>query len=363
MSDTELTQRKSDHLRIVAEEDVAHRAASLLGDVQLLHQALPELNLSAIDTSVEFFGKRLANPLMITSMTGGAERAGELNRALAAVAAQCGVAFAVGSQRVMLHRPETCADFAVREELGADGVLLGNIGAAQLRQYEPAQIAALAQRIEADGMCVHLNVAHELAQDEGDRSFDGIVAALTRLVEALEGRVLVKETGAGLSPEALALLCGCGVKYIDVAGAGGTSWTRVEGYRVRTPKARAVAETFADWGIPTAFSVLAARRVCPPDCCIIGSGGIHTGLDAARTIACGARLAGVARSLLLAYTAGGVDGAVAHLRRMVHELRCAMLLTSAARVAELQQVRRVYTGRLREWLSAYRWLDLLEQNA
>jgi isopentenyl-diphosphate delta-isomerase len=210
---------------------------------------------------------------------------------------------------------------------------------------------------------VHLNVTHELAQDDGDRDFDGIVAALAKLVETLEGRVLVKETGAGLSPQALALLAGCGVKYIDVAGAGGTSWTRVEGYRVRTPKARAVAETFADWGIPTAFSIIAARRCCPPDCCIIGSGGILNGLDAARAIACGARVAGVARSLLLAYMDGGVDGAASYLRRLVHELRCAMLLCSAASVEQLQHVHRVYTGRLREWLSAYRWLDELEQNA
>jgi len=188
--------------------------------VQLLHQALPERALADVQCAVEFFGKRLQAPLMITSMTGGAERAGELNHALAAAAEQAGVAFAVGSQRVLLKNPEYRADFSVRAELGADGVLLGNIGAAQLIQLPPGAIAQLAEDIDADGICVHLNAAHELAQDEGDRSFGGVVDALAALVEAMPGRVLVKETGAGLSPEALALLAGSGVQYIDVGGAG-----------------------------------------------------------------------------------------------------------------------------------------------
>jgi isopentenyl-diphosphate delta-isomerase len=351
-----ISRRKSEHLRIVLEEEVRHRGTTLLEGVQLPHEALPELDLEQIETGVEFFGKRLSAPLMITSMTGGAGHAGEMNRQLARAAAAAGIAFAVGSQRVLFDHPELLPDFAVRRQIPR-GVLLGNIGAVQLPERPLEEVAELAARIEADGICVHLNPAQELCQPEGNRTFQGLLERIARLAELMEGRVLVKETGAGLSPRALRALGGAGVRYVDVAGSGGTSWTRVELHRCPDGPQRWIGETFGDWGVPTALSVIAARRLCPPGTCIIGSGGIETGLDCARVIAAGAHVAGFARAALLAWSEGGEAGIAAFLERLKHELRCAMLLTGAADLEGLRSAPRVYTGELRGWLAAHGWLD------
>ncbi len=350
MGDDSILKRKADHLRIVAEEDVEHRGTTLLECVQLIPEALPELALDEIDTQVEFFGKRLSAPLMITSMTGGAERGGELNRALARAAAGAGIAFAVGSQRVLLGHPDRLPEFAVRAAI-PDGVLLGNIGAQQLREHPPARIAELVSMIDGDGICVHLNAAHELAQVDGDRDFRGLRELIAQLNEQLDGRVLVKETGAGISSTTVRLLAGRGISFIDVAGAGGTSWPKVESYRAGADLARVIGETFSDWGMPTAACIIGARRRARYDTCIVGSGGIVTGLDAARAIACGANLAGVARAVLLAYLADGAAGAGAFLARLTHELKVAMLLIGCRDLAALREAPRVYTGALRDWLA------------
>lgn len=349
MGDDNILKRKADHLRIVAGKDVRHQGSTLLQCVQLIPEALPEMALDDIDLGVEFFGKTLAAPLMITSMTGGTERGGELNHALAQAAGDAGVAFAVGSQRVLLEHPDRLPDFAVRERI-PDGVLLGNIGAQQLIEHPPDRIAELAEMIEADGLCVHLNAAHELAQDDGDRDFGGLLAAIAALNEHVDGRVLVKETGAGISPRTVRRLVDQGIGYIDVAGAGGTSWTRVESYRTEGQLARAIGETFGDWGMPTAACIIGARHRADKATCIVGSGGIITGLDAARAIACGADLAGVARAVLLAYLADGAAGASGYLARMIHELMAAMLLTGSRDLATLRNAPRVYTGALKDWL-------------
>jgi len=354
--DDKIRTRKADHLRIVAEEEVAYSTTTLLEHVRLFHQALPELDLGAVDTSTEFFGRRLRAPLLITSMSGGTGMAGAMNRDLATVAARHGIGFGVGSQRVILDHPEALPDFAVRSHI-PDSVLLGNIGGAQLIEYDTDAIARLKEQIEADAICVHLNAAQELVQPEGDCHFDGILAALDKLVQRLPGQVLVKETGAGMSPQTLAMLDRAGVPCIDVAGAGGTSWTRVEMHREDDDMLRRIAGTFADWGIPTAFSVIAARRTCNPGVCIIGAGGIFTGLDAARAIAAGADMAGFARSVFLAYRKGGVSGADAYVDRVIRELKNAMVLTGARDLEALRGVPRVYTGELRQWLSDMGWLE------
>ncbi len=354
--DDKIRTRKADHLRIVAEEEVAHSSATLLDGVRLFHQALPEIDLESVDTTASFFGRRLRAPLLITSMSGGTEMAGTLNRDLATVAAKHGIAFGVGSQRIILDQPEALADFAVRRQI-PDSVLLGNIGGAQLVQHDTEAIAGLKEQIEADALCVHLNAAQELVQPEGDCHFAGIADALEKLSGRLPGQVLVKETGAGMSPETLGLLDRIGITCIDVAGAGGTSWTKVEMHREENDSLRQIAGTFADWGIPTAFSIIAARKTCSPDTCIIGAGGIFSGLDAARAIAAGASLVGFARSVFLAYREGGVDGADRYVDRVIRELMNAMVLTGAADLDALRSVPRVYTGELRQWLSAMGWLE------
>jgi len=314
LPDTLLSRRKSEHLQIVASQDVTHKGGTLLGNVQLLHQALPELSVDDIDLSVEFFGKRLNAPLMITSMTGGAEYAGQLNHNLAKVSQQQGVAFAVGSQRVMIRHPEVTNDFAVRSNI-PDGVLLGNIGAVQLQEYSPDIIMGLVKAIDADGICVHLNAGQELMP--------------------------------------LKQLNSIGVTYIDVSGAGGTSWTKVEAYRAADPNLKHLGELFSDWGVPTAFSVIAARNIMTDKAMIIGSGGIMSGMDAARCIACGADIAGFARPALLAFLDRGAEGVSELLERYAKELKTAMLLTGSKNIAAMQNAPKIYNGELKTWLDAY----------
>jgi isopentenyl-diphosphate delta-isomerase len=348
LGDDSIQRRKADHLRVVAEEDVLHTGSNLLDCVQLVHNALPELGLDDIDTSTEFFGKPLRLPLMITSMTGGEERGAELNTALARVAADTGIALAVGSQRVMLKYRERAADFKVREEI-PDSVLLANIGGQQLTEYPLDKVRWLVDEIEADGICVHLNPAHELAQPEGDRDFAGVLEALAKLCASMPGKVLVKEVGHGLGPETVKRLANAGVKNIDVAGGGGTSWTKVEARRAKNPDESRTGIVFGDWGIPTAPAVIAARDVAP-DATIIASGGINTGLDMARAIAIGADLCGLARPLLLAYQQGGEQACSQLIEQLGYELRCTLLLTGSRDLAALRGARRVYTSSLAEWV-------------
>ena len=352
-------RRKAEHLRIVAEEAVQHTKSTLLECVELTHNALPELALAELDTSTAFFGKQLALPLMVTSMSGGAGEAGPLNRALASACADSGVAFAVGSQRIMLRHPEQRSDFAVRGQI-PDGVLLGNIGGQQLLEFTTQEVAGLVGSIEADGLCVHLNPAHELAQPEGDRDFKGITAAIAQLCEALEGRVLVKEVGSGISAEVAQSLVATGVRYLDIAGAGGTSWPLVESFRSggtagalvesfkvgQAVEAQALAIALGEWGIPTAPAILAARNAVGADTCIIGSGGVRSGFDVAKCIALGADLAGLAYPALKAYFAGGQAEVAALVNRWGVELKAAMLLTGSKAIAELKSCQRVYLGEL-----------------
>jgi len=348
--DSQISRRKSEHVQIVLERDVIHHGATLLDCIQLLHDALPELDLAQIDTSVEFFGKRLRAPLMITSMTGGAEATGQMNHDLARAAGETGIAFSVGSQRVLLRHPELVHDFAVRSQI-PDGVLLGNIGAVQLPQVDVVQVASLMERIEADGMCVHLNPAQELCQPEGDRSFTGLLDGIARLMDRLGGRVLVKETGAGMSPATLRRLASIGVPYIDVSGRGGTSWTRVEMHRAPPGEVQQLGRALADWGVPTAFSVLAARQLCG-EACVVASGGITCGMDAARALAAGANIVGFARAILVAHSEGGHHGAVQLIQQLCHDLRAVMLLTGSADVEALRRAPRVYTGELPRWIES-----------
>lgn len=354
MAKSPIEKRKAEHLRIVAEEEVTHSGGTLLGDVHLLHDALPELNLGDLDLSTPFFGKRLNAPLMITSMTGGAEVAGDLNRGLASVCGRLGIAFAVGSQRITLRHPEMTSDFAVREQLG-DGVLLGNIGGVQLVEVETEEIAKLVDVLEADGLCVHLNAAQELVQAEGNVEFAGILEGIDRLLEALDGRVLVKETGAGLSPAALEKLRTIGVPYVDVAGSGGTSWTKVESLRETNGDLRPLGEALADWGVPTAFSVVAVREILGDNVGVVASGGIDNGLDVARALALGADIAGFARGALLPFLEGGEEALDKKLTGVIEELKRVVLLTGRKSPFELKTAPRVIDGRLREWLAAYGW--------
>ena len=339
-----ISKRKSEHLKLCAEGDVEHRGSTLLEQVHLIHDSLPELSCGEVDLSVDFMGRRLLAPFVVSGMTGGTEEAGVLNRALAELAQKQGFAMGVGSQRAMLLDAEVADSYRVRD-VAPDVVLLANMGAVQAREAGTERVADLCRGIGADGLCIHLNPAQELVQDDGDRDFRGCLAAIAELVVSLPVPVVVKETGCGLGPRTLARLAQIGVERVDVSGAGGTSWTAVEALR-GSPRQQALGGDLREWGIPTAASILFARRAglrC------IASGGVRSGLDAARAIALGADAVAMALPWLQAFASGGAVELQATADRLIETLRAACLLTGSQDLAALREAPRVLGPELRAW--------------
>lgn len=343
----DIGQRKVDHLELCASDQVAFRGrTTLLECVQLVHQSLPELACAEIDTSVDLLGKRLRAPLLIAAMTGGSERSATVNHELSAIAQARGYGFGLGSQRAMQRSPETAWTYEVRKHAPTT-LVLGNVGVVQARQCSSEALAKLVSDIGADALCVHMNPAMELIQEEGDRDFRGCLETYARLVRELPTPVVAKETGNGISRQTAQQLRQVGVEVVDVSGAGGTSWVGVEALRAQA-QGRAVGELLWDWGVPTAASVAYAAQA---GLVTIATGGIRSGLDVARALALGASAAGIARPMLQALNDGGRAGAEAYLDRVERELRAVMLLCGARSVAELRRVARVVTGELKDWLA------------
>ncbi len=351
MLDETTARRKDAHLDLCATAEVAPgENSTLFKDVRLVHCAMPELAFGELDLSTRFLGKTLKAPLLVTGMTGGTERAGAINRDLAQVAEEFGVAFGVGSQRAMAERPELGQTFAVRAQAPST-VLLGNIGLVQAVKLGVDRVRTLMEALGADGLAVHLNPGQELTQPEGDRDFRGGYAIVGELVKALGDRLLVKETGCGVSPDVARRLAEVGVRNIDVSGLGGTSWVRVEELRAEG-SAREVGAQFATWGIPTAAAVASVRRSVGAGVTLVASGGMRTGLDVAKALALGADLGGMALPLFKAHQAGGIDGARAALSVVVTALKQALVLTGSRTPAQLKSKPRVVTGELKDWLEA-----------
>jgi isopentenyl-diphosphate delta-isomerase len=347
-SEAPIRGRKREHLDICVREPVEHRRkTTLLEDVELIHEAIPDRRLSDIKTDVGLFNRRLSLPLVIEGMTGGHAAGAALNRDLASVAQALGVALGVGSQRVMIEEPSTAEDFAVRR-YAPDVAILGNIGVSQVASNGPEVIVEICRRIDADALCVHLNAPMELVQREGDRDFSGSEKALCRLVEVSPIPVVVKETGCGFSRETALRLAASGVQYLDVGGAGGTSWVGVESRRSGRQEER-IGETFWDWGIPTAASLLEVRGA---GLHVIASGGIRNGLEGAKALALGACAVGVGLPLARAWAEEGARGAQKWIEAFRREMMMAILLVGAGSVAELGERQVVITGRLREWAVA-----------
>ncbi len=294
-------ERKSDHIRINLEEDVEFKKLTTgLENYHFLHRALPEIDLAQIDSSVSFLDKRLKAPLLISSMTGGTEQAQMINRTLAEAAEISGIAMGLGSQRAALEDPRLAETFQVRS-IAPNIVLLANLGAVQLNYgYNVEHCRQAVDMIQADALILHFNPLQEAVQPEGDVNFSGLLGRVEQVCQNLPVPVIAKEVGWGFSEDTVRRLVDAGVAGIDVAGAGGTSWSQVEMYRAETEIQRRVAATFINWGIPTSEAILAAKRGGGPNTAIIASGGLRNGLDMAKSIALGAPLAGLAGPFLKA---------------------------------------------------------------
>lgn len=293
-------QRKADHIRICLDEDVQFRQTSTgFERYRFTHCCLPELNWDDIQLGTTFLGKSLRSPLLISSMTGGTEQARQINYRLAEVAQQFGFAMGVGSQRVAVENPDVVSTFDVRA-IAPDILLLANLGAVQLNyNYGIDECRKAVDWLQADALVLHINPLQECVQSRGDTNFRGLFDKIEGLCQQLPVPVIAKEVGNGISGVMAKRLIDVGVSAIDVAGAGGTSWAKVEGERAEDAKQRQLGKTFANWGIPTADCVQQVRQVSP-SIPLIASGGLRNGLDAAVAIALGADLAGMAYPFLRA---------------------------------------------------------------
>ncbi|MBZ6495054.1 type 2 isopentenyl-diphosphate Delta-isomerase [Natrinema longum] len=346
----ETSNRKDDHIRIIETEDVETTGAGF-ADIELVHEALPESHRDEIETTTTLFGHELAAPIVIESMTGGHPNTTKLNRALAAAAQRTNVAMGVGSQRAGLELDDgdVLESYTVVRDAAPDAFLYGNVGAAQLLEYDVDDVETAVEMIDADAMAIHLNFLQEAVQPEGDIDARGCLAAIERVADELSVPVIVKETGNGISRETATRLADAGVDAVDVAGQGGTTWSGIEAHRaaaVDADRQERLGHLFRDWGIPTAVSTLEAAAVHD---CVIASGGVRSGLDIATAIALGARAGGLAKPFL-APAGQGTDAVVELIETLVLELRTAMFVTGSASISELRGAEYAVLGRTKEYL-------------
>ena len=331
-----LPSRKADHIRINLEEDVSSGMSAGFDRLRFCHQALPEINLEEVDTRLSVFGRTLNAPILISSMTGGTEKAAEINQRLAEAAQMAGVALGLGSQRAALENTCLVETFQVRK-WAPDILLFANLGAIQLNyDYSIDQCLRVVDMVEADGLILHLNPLQEALQPEGDVQFRGLIGKIEEVCEKLPVPVIVKEVGWGISERVALMLLQAGVSAIDVAGAGGTSWSQVEMYRMKDEKQASIASVFRNWGISTVDSLRIVRRTAP-GLMIFASGGIRNGLEIAKSIALGATVGGMAGPFLKAAIISTEE--VYDLLQILHrQLQLTMFAAGAANLAELSSM-------------------------
>lgn len=332
----ETQTRKADHLRICLEEDVQSRQTTNgLERYRFNHLCLPELNLSDIDLSTKFLGKNLGSPLLISSMTGGTELAKTINYRLAEIAQHYKMAMGVGSQRVAVENPQVGDTFTVRS-VAPDILLLANLGAIQLNyKYGLDECLRVVDLLEADALILHLNPLQECIQPRGDTNFRGLLDKIAQLCHKLPVPAIAKEVGNGISGAMAKQLIEAGIAAIDVAGAGGTSWAKVESERAESDLQRRLGQTFGDWGLPTAECLTSVRAVAPT-IPLIASGGLRNGLEVAKAIALGADLTGLALPFLQA--AMESEASLHALVEVLHaEITTALFCTGNANLSQLQR--------------------------
>lgn len=334
---TRISTRKSDHLRTNLDENVQSGITTGLEHYRFIHRALPEINMEDIDLGVTLFGKHLQVPLLISSMTGGTEQAAQINSILAEAAQVTGIAMGLGSQRAAIEHPELADTFQVRS-IAPDVLLFANLGAIQLNNgYGIDQCQLAVDMIEGDALILHLNSMQEALQTEGETNFAGLLQKIESICNKLPVPVIAKEVGWGFSTKDIKLLVNAGVAAIDVAGAGGTSWSQVEMYRAKDETQARVAAAFVDWGVPTSQAIINVHQTAP-QVPVFASGGLRTGVEIAKCLALGASLGGMANPFLKA-ASQSLETTIALINELKREIQVCMFGCAADNLASLQHSR------------------------
>jgi len=330
---TPTSSRKADHIRINLEEDVESGITTGLERYHFTHEALPDINLNDVNTKVSVFGKKLNAPILISSMTGGTEEAARINQTLAMAAQETGIAMGLGSQRAAIEQPELTETFKIRN-VAPDILLFANLGAIQLNYgYDANHCMQAVEMVEADALILHLNPLQEAVQPEGNTNFEGLLRKIEKVCASLPIPVIAKEVGWGISGKSAKKLVNCGIAAIDIAGAGGTSWTQVEMHRASKPSQVNLASMFRNWGIPTADSIVQVRQSCS-EIPIFASGGIRSGLDISKCIALGATLGGIAGPFLKA-ASNSTEATIQAIQDSRTEIQVTMFAAGAKRLSDL----------------------------
>ncbi|MGD0804408.1 MAG: type 2 isopentenyl-diphosphate Delta-isomerase [Candidatus Bathyarchaeia archaeon] len=346
-------KRKQRHIRISLEENVESDIPTGLNDVNLVHRALPEIDLKDVDTSIELFGRKLSAPIIISAITGGTEYAERINCTLAKVAQKTGIGIGVGSQRIAIQQPEVERTFRVVRDNAPNSLVIGNLGCPQLSLgwgFDEAK--KVVDMIEADALAIHMNPLQEAVQVGGETNYRGILKKIASLTSSLRVPVIMKETGAGISYEDARRLENAGVSGFEISGLGGTSWAAVEHHiakEVDDTLQEYLGKSLWNWGIPTACSLVEVRAASKGK--IIASGGLRTGLDIAKALSLGADAVGIAKPFLQK-AIEGEDALEKHVETIITEVKTCMFLIGAQNVAEMKSVPVVVSGWTAEWLRA-----------
>jgi len=343
-----IEDRKKDHIRICMDENVQYDQANGLDHYHLLHNALPECSLDEVNISTEFIGKYIASPFLISSMTGGYLNGGEINRQLAEIASTLKIPLGLGSQRIMVEKPETTSSFSVVREVSKDLIVLSNIGGVQLAAWDrvgelETAIDKIIESVSADALIVHLNPLQELVQPEGDTDFRGVLEAIAKTVSHLSPLpIIVKETGAGISAFVADQLLQQGVYAIDIAGAGGTSWSKVEYHRTNEQKEK--NQNFGNWGIPTAHSLQMVESLRTEYTFkLIASGGIYSATDMLKSLILGANYCALATPIIKVLKQDGLSSCIRYLTNLSEEIKTGMCLLGVTSIDELNPSKHLYS--------------------
>ncbi|MFX1296014.1 MAG: type 2 isopentenyl-diphosphate Delta-isomerase [Promethearchaeota archaeon] len=350
----EIENRKFEHIDICLNKEVEFKTKTTgFEEIELLHHALPELDYKKIESNANFFGRSFDYPILINGMTGGHEISKKINRVLAQLASEYNIPMEVGSQRAALENKDLIDTYRVARDISGEIFLIGNIGAGQLvDEYRINEIEACIEMIDANALAIHLNPLQELLQKGGNLNYENLLKKIQEIKKQIKIPIIVKETGCGLGNTDLKLLKSINIEYIDVCGAGGTSWATVEAYRYKNDSIMtSIANNFKNWGIPTIISTILAVKMGGFN--VISSGGIRSGIDIAKAIACGAGMTGLALPFLKSAYNEDLKALETKMEILIKELKTCMLLTRSTNLDELKVAEKIFFGKIKQWLNFY----------